>query len=534
MLNSSHFFAPEPNGGLYEVVANEEGVRLSAKCPQGHAMVVELMERLGLFNRSSAPRHGNPPTDLADTARITFTHNTSSPVTPAIQSVIVSAPPVGPRDTGAPAAPQPEATSEPMLLSELTDLHLGNMKRGKSGERSSTKERRYILTLLRDVIGDKPLAAITSKDANTFADVLSVWPAYVHNQPDFKHMSALNIAAKAKLEKQRPIHASTQGKHIKAIKAFFHWCIESQAIKEDPFRFIQLSRYRDVIPRKKDVFSTPDLQTLFNADHMRSLTEPHKFWVPLIALHTGMRVNEISQLYVADVKADTVLDETGTPHRLLYFDVSPFREGQSVKSPHAKRRIPVHSKLIELGFEAYVDDVRRSGAVHLFPGLTWKTDGPGRVVTQWFNGRHLRKLCGITTPSKTLHCFRHTITTLADRSLIPDSVMRTINGHSDGVAIDKRSYVARGSLLECKRALEKLPFPDLDLVPYTPDRFAPYLNQVRETGAHRARLQAEGKPISRRKGRPPKLRRTHSPLSADAGGSLPIQAGGTYRSVVSS
>lgn len=524
MFNSSHIFAPEPNGGLYDVVANQDGVRLSANCPQGHEMVVELMERLGLFNQSPASRPGKLPTDLADTSHITFTRGTLSPATPVIQPAIVAAPPAALREVGAPAPvadtqadhmaggdapPAPtssDATPQPMRLSELMDLHLGNMKRGKNGERSSTKERRYILTLLKDVIGDKPVTAITKEDATTFADVLSVWPAYVHNQPDFKHMSALNIAAKAKLEKHRPIHGGTQGKHVKAVKAFFHWCIESQAIKEDPFRFIQLSRYHDVVPRKKDVFSTPDLQTLFNADRMRVLTEPHKFWVPLIALHTGMRVNEIAQLYVEDVKADTVLDETGTPHRLLYFDVSPFRDGQSVKSPHAKRSIPVHSKLIQLGFEAYVEDVQRSGAVHLFPGLTWKTDGPGRVVTQWFNGRHLRKICGITTPSKTLHCFRHTITTLADRSFIPDSVMRTINGHSDGVAIDKRSYVARGSLLECKRALEKLPFPDLDLVPYTPDRFAPYLDQVRENGAHRARLQAEGKPATTRKGRPPKLR----------------------------
>jgi integrase len=529
MFNSSHIFTPEPIGGLYEVVANEDGVRLSAHCPEGHEMVVELMQRLGLFNQSPALRRWKPPTDHADTSHITFTWPAPSPAASANHPAPVTASAVethGVRvhepaadtqadhragDGASLTAVPSDAPPLSMRLSELTDLHLGNMKRGKNGERSSTKERKYILTLLREVIGDKPVAAITTEDAAAFADVLSVWPAYVHNQPDFKHMSALNIAAKAKLEKCRPIHSGTQGKHVKAIKAFFHWCIESQAIKEDPFRFIQLSRYRDVIPRKKDVFSTPDLQTLFNADRMRSFTEPHKFWVPLIALHTGMRVNEISQLYVEDVKADTVLDETGAPHRLLYFDVSPFREGQSVKSPHAKRSIPVHSRLIGLGFEAYVDDVRRSGAVHLFPGLTWKADGPGRVVTQWFNGRHLRKLCGITTPSKTLHCFRHTITTLADRSFIPDSVMRTINGHSDGVAIDKRSYVARGSLLECKRALEKLPFPDLDLVPYTPDRFAPYLDQVRETGAHRARLQAEGKPISARKGRPPKLRQLVRP-----------------------
>jgi hypothetical protein len=36
--------------------------------------------------------------------------------------------------------------------------------------------------------------------------------------------------------------------------------------------------------------------------------------------------------------------------------------------------------------------------------FTRKGDGPGRVMTQWFNGVHLRKACGITSHAKTLHC----------------------------------------------------------------------------------------------------------------------------------
>ena len=481
----------EQSGFLYEMVAH--GVRLRATCERGHQMVLELIQRMGLggWSVQSYLPH------LSE-AQIETAGNTPPP-TP-------TPPPMPPqtKTCATPSVEQPSRADQAPRLSELIELHLGNMKRGKRGERSATRERRYILSFLKDVIGDKPVAAINVQDATTFVDVLAVWPAYRHNHPDFKNMSAVNIAAMAKLDKLRPIHTSTQEKHIKALRAFFNWCIESQVIKEDPFRFVQLSRYRDPMPRKKEVFSTQDLRKLFDADRMRTFTEPHKFWTPLIAFFSGMRVNEISQLYLDDIKEETVSDENGAKHTLLYFDVSPFREGQSVKSAYSRRRIPIHPQLLALGFEAYLADVRKSGAIHVFPGLSWECDGPGRVMTRWFNGSHLRKACGITSHAKTLHCFRHTITTIADRCLVPKSIMRTINGHSDGGRIDERSYVVRGSLLECRRALEKIEFPDLDLVPYEPGRFTDYLNHARENEIHRKRLAKEGKPVSPRRGRPPK------------------------------
>lgn len=522
--------APASEPHLYDVVAH--GVHLSPTCERGHQMVMELLQRLGLFDgmrtqrnpalalRSSSPSSilFNPTPSPCDPANELLPPHDLDPPAPSSNEADLQRGPhaPSPRDAVTPSSsvtPTPTATvaAEPpnpgkMRLSELADLHLRNMKRGKHGERSATRERRYILDLLRQVVGDKAIHEITVEDAATFADFLAAWPAYRHNNPDFKHMSALNIAAKAKANKVRPIHSATQGKHIKAIKAFFKWCVESGELADCPFRLIQLSRYRDPIPRKKDVFSAQDLEVLFNPDRLQSHVEPHKFWVPLIAFYSGMRVNEICQLYLDDIKSDTVMDQTGAKLTVAYFDVTPFRDGQSVKSVHSTRRVPIHSKLIELGFEAYVADVRKSGAIHLFPGLSWSIDGPGRALTQWFNGPNLRKICGITSHTKSLHCFRHTISTLADRCWVPPSIMRTINGHSDGSDIDKKSYVARGSLLECKNALEKIDFPEISLVAYTPGRFDLFLRQAVASRQHRERLISQGKTAQIRKGRPPKLR----------------------------
>lgn len=238
---------------------------------------------------------------------------------------------------------------------------------------------------------------------------------------------------------------------------------------------------------------------------MRAADAPYKFWVPLIAYYTGMRVNEISQLYLDDIKTHHMHDAHGVDQAVLCFEVTPHRHQQRVKSAYSQRIITVHSALLQLGFADYMENVRRSGAHHLFPGLSWHGDGPGRATTLWFNGHHLRKVCGIQTPMKTLHCFRHTINTLADRCNIPESVMQTLNGHADGEGVRARAYVARGSLLECQAALERLPFPELAVAPYVRGQFAGYLARTKSAEEHEARQRAEGKATVRRKGRRPKI-----------------------------
>lgn len=487
--------APSGDGHLYDVVATPTGVRLSACSERGHALVVDLMQRLGLFADARLPAVQTVP-DIAATTTV------------AAYDAAPSSLPNNDLSASAPSTATLPTPSEPQLrLSELIGRHIKNLNRGGVKERSAVRERRYILDLLMQTIGDKPVGDITEDDAEDFADLLTGWPAYRHNQADFAHMSVRSIVARAEEQELPTIQKSTQAKHIKAINAFFAWCVHAELIPHNPFRLIPLQRYREPMPRKKEPFSVDDIKALFHPDRMLSHDAPHKFWVPLIALYTGMRVNEISQLYLEDIKLEHVRDDAGVDHTILCFEVTPHRKHQRLKSAYSQRRIPVHSALLRLGFEQYVDEIRQSGADHLFPGLKWAGDGPGRATTMWFNGRHLREVCGIRNPLKTLHCFRHTINTLASRCRIPEPIMHTINGHSDGQGVRARSYVARGTLLECQRALEELPFPELDVAPYRPGQFYGYLRYLQTEKEHRDRQTKEGKAVSRRRGRPPKYDR---------------------------
>ena len=100
------------------------------------------------------------------------------------------------------------------------------------------------------------------------------------------------------------------------------------------------------------------------------LRQSAKYWVPLIALFSGMRLGEIIQLQVADVKRLDGID---------YFDVTPVaidltddeaddeEEEKSLKTASSRRGIAIHQTLFELGFGDFLDFRRASGEKRLFP-----------------------------------------------------------------------------------------------------------------------------------------------------------------------
>lgn len=521
---------------LYDLIATSDGIHVSPNCLDGHVLVMELIQRLGLADpirvgsaaQSSLGR--GPKGDWNGEVRPLLSRPAAlPPITPPVALKPEEHPPQPEAPNTVPISTMPDppasASIESMVASldapasrkrlrELMAFDLANLAGGAKKATPATRDRHYILTMLIDVLGDKPVSEVTAEDANAMADVLASWPRNRTKYPELAGLPARRVAAMTKKKNLPVIQLSTQHKHIMGLNAFFNWCVKLKAIRENPFHYVRTSRYHEGVPKKRDIFSAQNLQSLFAPKHLANYMEPHKYWVPLIALFTGMRVNEVSQLYVEDIQSDTEVDEDGVEHTIHYFDITPFRDGQSVKTGYSVRRVPIHARLMELGFERYVADVRASGSTHLFPGLAWEEGGPGRTLSRWFNAHHLRRTCGITSSKKSLHCFRHTLTTRCERAHVPKSIIQTINGHSDGQGVDERSYVARGSLLECKRAMEGLKYPPLDLVPYASERFAAYLGQAGAQIAHGKRVEAAGMPKISRKGRRPKFVPTMLPEGA--------------------
>jgi hypothetical protein len=76
------------------------------------------------------------------------------------------------------------------------------------------------------------------------------------------------------------------------------------------------------------------------------------YWLPLLGLFTGARLEERGQARVEDVKE---------AEGIRFLDISDAGEGKSVKTASSRRRVPIHPELVRLGFFEYVEQRRKAG-----------------------------------------------------------------------------------------------------------------------------------------------------------------------------
>ncbi|WP_371060095.1 tyrosine-type recombinase/integrase [Rhodosalinus sp. 5P4] len=161
------------------------------------------------------------------------------------------------------------------------------------------------------------------------------------------------------------------------------------------------------------LFRTPIFQ-----DRLEDVGDP-MFWAPLIAVHMGLRSEEVLQLYLEDVQ---VIDDIPC----IVLKQGP---GQSLKSKASRRTIPIHDNLLKLGFLQLVAMLRRAGKPRLFPWLARSENK--KTYTETFSKRftRYRQDHKIYDTQRDFHSFRTTFNHLLIQAECPDSQRWALMGH---------------------------------------------------------------------------------------------------------
>lgn len=142
------------------------------------------------------------------------------------------------------------------------------------------------------------------------------------------------------------------------------------------------------------------------------------YWLPLLAMFTGARIGELCQLETSDVV------QVG---EVWVLDINQKGRRKRLKSPASVRRIPVHSKLIELGFLDYSQTTREAGSRSLWPALVSNKRESVQYFSSWFSSFKRGAAPNSTLPD--LHSFRHTVRTKMNKARISVRVQDEITGH---------------------------------------------------------------------------------------------------------
>mgnify|MGYP000320626337 CR=1 FL=1 len=151
-------------------------------------------------------------------------------------------------------------------------------------------------------------------------------------------------------------------------------------------------------------------------------------------------------------------------------------DDKKLKNNASRRIIPIHSKLIELGFLRHAHqrtELFKTGnctCPRLWPELTLSSVSQcyGQKPGRFFNEKLKKETnIGIGTKHKSFHSYRHTVATKLINALVPEERVAAITGHSLGNGELLNRYVKGIDVKQLKKDIELLNF-DTELVNVSP------------------------------------------------------------------
>lgn len=316
--------------------------------------------------------------------------------------------------------PEPKtAGGVPPTLSKLLDKFIA--ERGTALTAEVAASHRAVIRDFCTVAGDKSVTDYTREDARAFKEVLLVLPANWMKRRELRGLGILDAAKKADslgLQKQRAKSIQLKRASLRAIFAFAYANYDGvfNPFEDKAGWAVADSSASD----QRDAFSENELQTL-----LRSALPGDLYWLTWLGLCTGARLNELCQLTTDHIVC--------TPPEHIHF--SPELRLKTGPLMSCVRKIPIHPKLLSLGFLDYVKDCQRNVGKKLFPDLPKHRTGRYSDAPSKAFSRHLKKL-GIKRPKLSFHSLRHSFAAEFKRTAPRDieARERLMGHHVPGVA----------------------------------------------------------------------------------------------------
>lgn len=337
-------------------------------------------------------------------------------------------------------APAEDLQSSPLLSETVTDFARAKRAQGKWTDKTEA-ENRAVYGLFIRIVGDKPIAQIDDGAIVEYLETLKALPPNINKSPAYIGKTIAEIIALAR----PPMSDRTLNKNIERVSSLFKWATTKKkyGITHNPAANMGI---KESGAEKRKPFAAQELAALFSSEEFttRKFQKSYTYWLMPLGLLTGARLGELAQLYLSDF-----VEYDGIP----CISISDEGEGQRLKNDNAKRIVPIHDKLIELGLLRYVEALRSKNETRLFPELNQRRDGFGQAASRWFQDH--KKKCGIEGKhTKVFHSFRHTFISALLNDEVPVQSVAQIVGH-EGQLITSQVYWNNRDAAKRKPTIEK-------------------------------------------------------------------------------
>lgn len=304
---------------------------------------------------------------------------------------------------------------------ELQASFFKEKKLSKGWRPKTLEDHEQVFSLFVEVFGDIPVDSIDKAKMREFKATIAELPPNMRKVKKYRDKSIPQIL---RVKPERTLSSHTINKYISRLSNLFSYGVSHGFINSNPAGGLKV-KLKCRPDEERETYSKEDLKKIFGA---REFTTPkggnphsHKhsygYWVPLIGLYTGCRLEEICQLHLEDIRKE---------QGIWVLDINDNFE-KHLKTLSSTRLIPVHPKLIEMGLIDHMKKLKSGGETRLFPELQKHRDGYSQDVSKWY--RRFKQKLGFDS-SKNFHSFRHTFITHLKHKQVDPFILHELDGHT--------------------------------------------------------------------------------------------------------
>jgi integrase len=241
---------------------------------------------------------------------------------------------------------RPQRRQPEKKLSDIIRMYLD--EKGPNLKKRTVRDYETIFAKIVSIMGNKELRTYTRLDA---------------------------IRLRSKLLSEE-LKERSCNKHLVHLSSLLRWAV-SLALCQLNFAeglLLGIPSRRDSERKRLDV---DDLKRIFSSIPLKD-GDQYNVWIPLIALYSGMRREEICQLQCSDIRQ---------VEGIWVFDINDKGE-KTTKTEASYRLVPIHSKLLEMGFLTFCSERAKCiDTGNLWGFVRWRESWGktwGGRFNQWF------------------------------------------------------------------------------------------------------------------------------------------------------
>ncbi|MBK1877251.1 tyrosine-type recombinase/integrase [Pelagicoccus mobilis] len=306
-------------------------------------------------------------------------------------------------------------------LSQVTAMFIEDRKR-REVDPQTIRDYGSSVSLFTTFLGqDLPISEISKKLTQEYQGLLLECPSNMS-----KSYKTGNIRKAVAMAREKDTYAKldprTVNKQMERLSAIFNYAKRAGLMRLNPAVDLRvpLSKNARYLPFEKDDLNKIFASRIYTSSPKEDWSAPQ--WIPLIALYSGMRLNEICQLSLEDLKTYEGI------HYIHVTEDSTFQSPKKLKNQNSERYVPLHNHLLQLGILQYKAKIQADGHQRLFPTLSYSESRGSFAVN--FSKDFRKELSAIKVKRKQIvfHSFRHTFRDAMRNARIPTEHAEAIGG----------------------------------------------------------------------------------------------------------